>query len=95
VQVVIIQLASAFFAFPEQVGTNFLTSVLVGIGVLFILLKTPSFMMQLVFYNTGRSIVKKVTGQLMNVMSGKKEAKDIPQQSSGGRIITPRKVIAA
>jgi len=27
----------------------------------------------------------------MNVMSGKKEAKDIPQQSSGGRIITPER----
>ncbi len=95
VQVVIVQLASAFFAFPEQVGTNFLTSVLVGIGVLFVLLKTPSFMMQLVFYNTGRGIVKKVSGQIMNVISSKKEATDGAASGRGRTIVAPRKAVAA
>ena len=51
VHVVIIMLASAFLAVPGQVGTNSLISVLVGIGLLLTLLKTPSIMMQLVFYN--------------------------------------------
>lgn len=69
VQVIIIQLASAFLTVPGQSGNNSLISILVGIGLLFMLLKTPGFMMQLVFYNTGRGIVKKIGGQIINVIS--------------------------
>lgn len=93
VHVVIIQLASAFLTVPGQVGTNSLISILVGIGLLFTLLKTPSFLVQLMFYNTGRSIIKKVGGQIMNVMTTKK---DSPSQSvPTGMVKTPRKVVAA
>ncbi len=94
VQVVIIQLASAFFAFPEQVGTNVITSIVVGIGVLFMLLKTPSFMMQLVFYNTGRGMVRKIGGQIMNVLTNKKDPASVtPPRDT--RVITPRKAVTA
>jgi len=71
VHVVVIQLAAAFLTLPEQVGTNSLISILVGVGLLLTLLKTQSFMIQLMFYNSGRSLVKKVGGQIMNVISTK------------------------
>lgn len=94
VHVVIIQLASAFLALPEQVGTNSLISVLVAIGLLFMLLKTPSVMMQLLFYNTGRGMVRKMGGQIMNVITSKKDTVNTLPESP--RIVrTPRKVIAA
>lgn len=95
VHVVIIQLASAFLAVPEQVGTNSLISILVAIGLLFTLLKTPSFMLQMMFYNTGRGMVRKMGGQIMNVITTKKEIAVINQPVPQGRIKTPRKVIAA
>lgn len=69
VHVVIIQLASAFLAVPGQSGSNSLIAILVGIGLLFTLLKTQSFMMQLMFYNSGRTIIKRVGGQIMNVIN--------------------------
>lgn len=106
VHVVIIQLASAFLAIPEQSGTNPLMSILIAIGLLFTLLKTPSFLMQLVFYNTGRATVKKLGGQIMNVITSKKDpttqaSGSTPREqgaNSGGRqapIKTPRRVVAA
>ena len=94
VHVVIIQLASAFLALPEQVGTNSLISVLVAIGLLFTLLKTPGFMLQLVFYNTGRGMVRKIGGQIMNVMTSKKDTIAI-NPSPSAAVRTPRKVVAA
>lgn len=69
VHIVIIQLASAFLTIPGQVGTNSLLSILVAIGLLFTLLKTPSFMMQLIFYNTGKTMMRKVGSQIMNVLT--------------------------
>src|SRR5258708_9251759 len=65
VHVVILQLASSFLTLPGQTGTNSLISILIGIGLLFSLLKTQSFMMQLVFYNTNQSMIKKIGGQIM------------------------------
>jgi len=94
VHVVIIQLASAFLALPEQVGTNSLISVLVAIGLLFMLLKTPGFMMQLMFYNTGRGMVRKLGGQIMNVITSKKDTV-VSQPEPTRAIRTPRKVITA
>jgi len=69
VQVVIIQLASSFLTISGQSGTNSLISIIVGIGLMFSLLKTPQFMMQMVFYNTSHGLMKKVGGQIMNVIS--------------------------
>ena len=94
VHVVIIQLASAFLAIPEQVGTNSLISILVAIGLLFTLLKTPGIMVQLMFYNTGRGMFRKMGGQIMNVITSKKETV-VGQSVPSGPVKTPRKVIAA
>jgi hypothetical protein len=91
VHVVIILLASAFLTIPGQRGTNSLISILVGIGLLFTLLKTPGIMMQLVFYNSGRGMVKKVGGQIINVISTQKASEAV----TGEIVKTPRKVIAA
>lgn len=94
VHVVIIQLAASFLTIPGQAGTNSLISILVGIGLLLTLLKTQSFMIQLMFYNSGRSMIKKVGGQIMNVISSK-------QTESGTKAVeartikTPRKVVSA
>ncbi len=100
VHVVIIQLASAFLSVPGQSGTSSLISILVGIGLLFTLLKTPGIMMQLVFYNTGRGIIRKVSGQIMNVISSSnsESADKITNStsSSGGKVIRmPRRSVAA
>jgi len=93
VHVAVIQLASAFLTIPGQQGTNSLISILVGIGLLFTLLKTPGIMMQLVFYNTGRGLVKKVGGQIMNVISS--SASQTEGLAASGAKITPRKRVAA
>lgn len=94
VHVVIIQLASAFLALPQQVGTNSLISVLVAIGLLFTLLKTPGVMMQLLFYNTGRGMIRKMGGQIMNVITSRKDAA-ISRPEAPRVVKLPRKVIAA
>ena len=94
VHVVVIQLAASFLTIPGQVGTNSLISILVGIGLLLTLLKTQSFMIQLMFYNSGRSMIKKIGGQIMNVISSK-------QTESGATSLekravkTPRKIVHA
>jgi len=93
VHVVVIQLATAFLTVPGQVGTNSLISILVGIGLLFTLLKTPSIMMQLVFYTAGNGMVKKVGGQIINVITTDKSAAQAIEQA--GAVNTPRKVIKA
>ncbi len=77
VHVVIIQLASSFLTLPQGSSSgNSLISIVVGIGLLFTLLKTPSVLMQMVFYNSGRGIVKKVGGQIMNVISSNGEMRE-------------------
>ncbi len=91
VHLVIIQLASAFLTIPGQTGTNSLISILIAIGLLLTLLKTPNLLMQLVFYNSGKNIVKKVGGQIINVMTTDKNAQGA---TSGAGVKTPRKVIA-
>lgn len=95
IHVVIIQLASAFLALPGQVGTNSLISVIVGIGLLLTLLKTPSFMYQLMFYNTGRGMVRKMGGQLMNVMTTKTAVSEPAEATTGRAVKTARKVVEA
>ena len=94
VHVVIIQLASAFLTVPGQVGTNSLIAILVGIGLLFTLLKTPSVMMQFAFFTAGNSMVKKASHQIMNVISSNKGTPAAPVDTSGA-VQTPRKVVKA
>jgi len=73
IHVVIIQLASAFLALPENSG-NSLIAIGVAIGLFFTLLKTPSLMMQLVMYTSGNGTVKKLGGQIINVITSDKGA---------------------
>lgn len=94
VHVVLIQLASAFLAVPGQTGTNSLLSILIGIGLLFTLLKTPSIMMQLVMYSGGRQIIKKLGGQIMNVVASAGEATATATKAATGTKVTPRRRIA-
>lgn len=94
VHVVVIQLAASFLTIPEQVGANSLISILVGIGLLLTLLKTQSFMIQLMFYNSGRAMIKKTAGQIMNVISSKQ--KEGTATTAADRAVkTPRKVVHA
>lgn len=72
VHVVIIQLAASFLTIPGNTN-NGLISIAVGIGLFFTLLKTPSFLMQLVFYNSGRLMVRKIGAQIMNIMTSSSE----------------------
>lgn len=96
VHVVIIQLASSFLTISGQSGTNSLISIVVGIGLLMTLLKTPSIMMQLIFYNTGQGMVRKVGGQIMNVISStSQQAASKIAGASNVIPITPRKRVAA
>lgn len=95
VHVVVIQLAAAFLTLPEQMGTNPLISILVGIGLLLTLLKTQSFMIQLMFYNSGRSLVRSMGGKIMNVM-GSKQSETAKEASNTERVVkVKRKVVAA
>lgn len=94
VHVVIIQLASSFLTIPGSSGTNSLISILVGIGLLFSLLKTPSILMQLIFYNTGRGMVRKIGGQIMNVISSTSKETAMAGKMDGPKL-SPRRTVAA
>ncbi len=103
VHVVIIQLASAFLTIPGQAGTNSFISILMGVALLFTLLKTPQALMQFAFYTSFNGAMRKVGGQIINVMHSQQEghAQDYPQRNSSRRPtrfpsrLTTRKVIKA
>jgi hypothetical protein len=69
VQVVIIQLASAFLTIPGQAGANPIISVLIGIAMLAILLKTTATGVQLALSSQATGAVKKIGEQIVNVIS--------------------------
>lgn len=93
IHVVIIQLASAFLTIPGQAGTNSFISILVGIAMLFTLLKTPQAMMQFAFYTSVSGSMRKIGGQVMNVINTQTTQRSAA--STKVTKITPRKVIAA
>ncbi len=68
VHVVIMQLAASFLTLPSG-ESNSLISIAVAIGLFATLLKTPSLMMELVSYTAHSGLVKKLGGQVMNVMT--------------------------
>ena len=68
IHIVTIQLAGSFLSLPEQTN-NSLISVAVAIGLLLTLLKTPSFLMQLTMFSSQVGTVKRVGGQIINVVS--------------------------
>ncbi len=90
VHVVIIQLAGAFLALPEHTE-NSLISIAVAIGLFFTLLKTPSLMMQMVFYTANNSTLKKMGNQVVNVVSADNSASTT--RTATGKVKLPRKVI--
>jgi hypothetical protein len=84
VHVVIIQLSSAFLTISGQSGTSPLISILVGIAMLSILLKTTSIGVQLALSAQTTGFMKKVSGQIINVVSanGAKTASAVSTASS-------------
>ncbi len=72
IHVVIIQLASSFFTLPTQVGANSLVSILVGIALLSLLLKTTTAAMQLVLASQATGMIGKVGTQVLNVLGAGK-----------------------
>ncbi|MCL4384556.1 hypothetical protein M1116_03820 [Patescibacteria group bacterium] len=68
VHVVIIQLAASFLALPEQ-SNNSLISIAVAIGLFLTLLKVPSLMTHMMFYTSGNGKLKKLGGQIINVIT--------------------------
>jgi len=92
IHVVTIQLAGSFLTLPEQTS-NSLISVAVAIGLLLTLLKTPSFLMQLIFASSRSGVIKKMGNQIMNVMSTDNSGASIPRGSLNQ--ISVRKVVRA
>jgi hypothetical protein len=91
VHVVIIQLAGAFLTLPDHTE-NSLISVAVAIGLFFTLLKTPSLMMQMVLYTTKSAALKKMSSQVVNVISTNNSS-SITRTAANGVTKLPRKVI--
>ncbi|MEI8143815.1 MAG: hypothetical protein WCG48_04370 [Candidatus Berkelbacteria bacterium] len=69
VHVVIIQLASAFLTIPGQYGTNPVISIMIGIALFSLLLKSTATAMQLALAGGTSGAIKKLGSQLFNVMS--------------------------
>lgn len=92
VHVVIIQLASSFLALPAHTN-NSLISVAVAVGLFLTLLKTNSIIMQLIFYNSGRGMFKKIGGQIINVIATDTTSRG--GSIGAGTIKAARKVIKA
>lgn len=90
IHVVIIQLASAFLTVPNQVNTNPFISVLIGIALFSILLKSTAMTVQLMLANQATGIFKKIGGQVLNVVS------PAPAQvnSSRAKAIEAKKAVA-
>lgn len=88
VHVVTIQLAGAFLSLPEQTN-NSLISIAVAIGLLFTLLKIPSFLMQLILFSRGVGIVKHMGSQITNVMSTDKSGRSATAATRS--VKTPKK----
>ncbi|HOX40950.1 MAG TPA: hypothetical protein PK263_02030 [bacterium] len=70
IHVVLIQLASAFITIPGQSGENPVASILVGIALFVLLLKSTSMAVYLFLSSQATGGVKAIGGQLMNVISG-------------------------
>lgn len=69
IHVVIIQLASAFLTIPNQVNANPFVSILIGIALFSILLKSTAMTVQLTLATQATGIFKKFGGQFLNVVS--------------------------
>ena len=91
IHVVMVQLAGSFLALPEN-NENSLISIAVAIGLFTTLLKTPSIMMQMVFYTSNNQTLKKLGGQVMNVFTANNSSSNTRAEANG-KVKTPRKVV--
>lgn len=94
VHVVIIQLASSFLVLPASSG-NSLVSIAVAIGLFLTLLKVPSLMLQMLFYNSTGRVFRKIGHQIINVISADNSSSASRDSDKKEAIKTPRKVVAA
>lgn len=94
VHVVVIQLASSFLALPSNTNSS-LISIAVGIGLFLALIKIPQALMQMVFYTSGLSSLKRMGGQIMNVMSTDNSSSETRAEAVSGAVKTPRRRVAA
>ncbi|MFC1727132.1 pilin [Patescibacteria group bacterium] len=92
IHVVVIQLAVSFLTLPGESEGSGIMAVLIGIGLMFTLIKAQSIVYQFVFYNTGRAVFKKFGGQVINVLQAKQTEETVTGQADAK---TPRKVINA
>lgn len=95
VHVVVIQLASSFLALPEH-SNNSLISIAVAIGLFLTLLKTPSLITNMMFYTSGNGKLKKLGGQIINVITADNSS-SISRNSATAKATTksPRKEVHA
>jgi hypothetical protein len=77
----VIQLAAAFLTLPTESETSGIMAVLIGIGLMLTLIKTQSIVYQLMFYNTGRAVIKKFSGQVINVLQARQTEEAITAKS--------------
>jgi hypothetical protein len=93
VHVVTIQLAASYLVLPGQTP-NSLISISVAIGLFFMLIKIPSVMMQMVLFTSGSGAVKKIGGQIMNVISSNNSSSQTRATSvRNANTKVPRKVV--
>ena len=85
IHVVIIQLASAFLTIPGQDGANPVISILIGIALFSILLKSSGTAIQLALVGGTTNSMKKLGGQIINVISAN-SAKNAAATATKARI---------
>ncbi len=83
VHVVVIQLASAFITLPSQTNNSIVT-IIVGIGLLFTLLKIPATLFQLAFYTSQFGSMTRLGRQMMNVMTTDKGTSGATETATQG-----------
>lgn len=100
IHTVVIQLAGSFLALPES-NENSLISIAIAIGLFLTLLKVPSLMMQAVLYTSRSGALKKIGGQIINVIStdnsssATRAAAATTSTPSTAEVKTKRKVVQA
>ena len=94
VHVVVIQLASSFLTLPSNTDSS-LISIAVGIGLFLALIKIPQALMQMVFYTSGFASLKRMGGQMINVMSTDNTSSATRAEAVSGAVKTPRRRVAA
>ena len=92
IQVVIVQLAASFLALPEATN-NSLISISIAIGLFLTLLKVPSFMTNMMFYVTGNGKLKKLGGQIVNVITASNSSSTSRATAAAKVVKNPRRVV--